>query len=184
MARRLSKIVTRTGDDGTTGLGDGSRTVKDSPRVEALGEIDELNSQIGLVIALGAPSEHRPLLQEIQQRLFDAGGELSLPGRQLLGDPALLALEQRLDALNQELPPLTEFVLPGGCPAAAACHVARSVCRRAERRLVRLGRQEQVNSTLLKYMNRLSDLLFVLARCLARSADPQEILWQPPEKTP
>ena len=183
MAKRLSKIVTRTGDDGTTGLGDGSRTVKDSPRVEALGELDELNSQIGLVTALGAPAEFRQLLQEIQQRLFDAGGELSLPGRQLVGEPALLALEQRLDALNRDLPPLSEFVLPGGCPAAAACHVARSVCRRAERRLIRLARQEQVNSTLLKYLNRLSDLLFVLARCLARGADPREILWQPPEKT-
>lgn len=183
MAKRLSKIVTRTGDDGTTGLGDGSRTPKDSPRVEALGAIDELNSQIGLVIALGAPPELRQLLQEVQQRLFDAGGELSLVGPQLLGETALLALERQLEALNRDLPPLTEFVLPGGCPAAAACHVARSVCRRAERQLIRLGRQEQVHSTLLKYLNRLSDLLFVMARCLARDADPLEILWQPPEKT-
>jgi cob(I)alamin adenosyltransferase len=183
MAKRLSKIVTRTGDDGTTGLGDGSRTVKDSARVEALGDIDELNSQIGLVIALGGSAELRQLLQEVQQRLFDGGGELSLPGRQLLSESALLTLEQRLEALNRDLPPLTEFVLPGGCPAAAACHVARSVCRRAERSLVRLGREEPVNSTLQKYLNRLSDLLFVVARCLARDADPLEILWQPPEKT-
>jgi len=184
MAMRLTKIVTRSGDDGTTGLGDGSRTSKDSPRVEALGEIDELNSQIGLVIALGTPPNLRELLQEIQQRLFDAGGELSLPGRQLLGEPALLALEQRLEELNLGLPPLTEFVLPGGSPAAAACHVARSVCRRAERRLIWLGRQERVNPTLLKYLNRLSDLLFVVARCLARTANPQETLWQGPEKNP
>ena len=183
MAKRLSKIVTRTGDDGTTGLGDGSRTVKDSLRIEALGAIDELNSNVGLVIALGAPAEIRQLLQEVQQRLFDAGGELSLPGRQLLGEAALLALEQRLQILNRALPPLTEFVLPGGCPAAAACHVARSVCRRAERRVIQLGREEPLNSTLKKYLNRLSDLLFVVARCLARDADPLEILWQSPEKT-
>jgi cob(I)alamin adenosyltransferase len=183
MAKRLTKIVTRTGDDGTTGLGDGSRISKDSRRIEALGDVDELNSQIGLVIALGTPPGLGELLQEIQQRLFDAGAELSLPGHQLLGEPALLALEERLQAMNRDLPPLTEFVLPGGSPAAAACHVARSVCRRAERRLIRLGRREPVNATLLKYLNRLSDLLFVLARRLARGVDPQEPLWHPPEKT-
>ena len=182
MGNRLSKIVTRSGDDGSTGLADGSRLGKDSPRIEAMGAIDELNSQIGMARALGLPATLDQLLEKIQQRLFDCGGELALPGEQLLEPAAVVELDRALERLNAELPPLREFVLPGGPPAAAACHLARAQCRRAERRLVQLSRQERVHSALLQYFNRLSDLLFVLARTLSRGANPDEALWQAPEK--
>ncbi len=182
MGNRLSKIVTRGGDDGSTGLADGSRLAKDSPRIEAMGAIDELNSQLGMVRALGLPPGLDRLLEGIQQRLFDCGGELALPGEKLLQPASVLELDQALERFNAELPPLREFVLPGGPPAAAACHLARTQCRRAERRLVQLSRQEPVQSALLQYFNRLSDLLFVLARTLSRGANPVETLWQAPEK--
>ena len=182
MGNRLNKIVTRTGDDGSTGLADGSRLGKDSPRIEAMGAIDELNSQLGMARALGPPPALDRLLEGVQQRLFDCGGELALPGKQLLQPAAVRELDQALEHLNAELPPLREFVLPAGPPVAAACHLARAQCRRAERRLVQLSRQERVHSALLQYFNRLSDLLFVLARTLSRRANPDETLWQSPEK--
>jgi cob(I)alamin adenosyltransferase len=179
MAKRLTRIYTRTGDNGTTGLGDGSRLDKDSPRVEAMGSIDELNSLIGLLLADDLPEGVRAVLAPLQHRLFDLGGELAVPGAEIARDDWVTALEQALDAFNADLPPLDNFVLPGGNPAAAHCHLARSVCRRAERDLLRLSRAEPVNSASLKYLNRLSDLLFVIARLLARHDGGQEILWQP-----
>lgn len=182
MGNRLTKIVTRSGDNGDTGLADGSRLAKDHPRIEALGAIDELNSQLGMVRAFGLPADLDCLVQEIQQRLFDCGGELALPGSQLLRPEAVTALEQTIENLNTQLPPLREFLLPGGPPNAAACHLARAQCRRAERRLVQLSRQEQLHSVLLRFFNRLSDLLFVLARQLSRGAGADETQWQPPEK--
>jgi cob(I)alamin adenosyltransferase len=177
VGHRLSKIYTRTGDDGSTGLGDGSRIPKDSLRVEALGTLDELNSQIGLVLALEAPSLAREALDEIQHLLFDLGGELSLPDRRFIEARHTLWLEQQLDLLNDPLPPLKEFILPGGSPAAAACHVARAVCRRAERILAALQRQEALNPHALAFINRLSDYLFVAARVLAREQGG-EVLWR------
>lgn len=182
MGKRLTKIATRTGDDGSTGLADGSRLGKDSPRIEAIGVVDELNSQLGMVRALGLPPDLDRFLEQVQQRMFDCGGELALPGRQLLEPTAVIQLERMLESLNAELPPLRDFVLPVGPPNAAACHLARAQCRRAERRLVQLSRHEPVNSCLLQYFNRLSDLLFVLARTLSRSAAPIEAQWQAPEK--
>lgn len=179
MPKRLTRIYTRTGDDGSTGLADGSRLAKDSLRVEALGSVDELNSQLGVVLALIPPSGLSEPLQQIQHRLFDLGGELALPGSQVLDDALTEGLERNLDALNAELPPLTEFVLPGGNLPAAQCHLARTVCRRAERALLRLSRQEPVNSASLRYLNRLSDLLFVMARLLARTDGGEEAQWQP-----
>lgn len=178
MGNRLSRIYTRTGDTGDTGLGDGSRTAKDSPRVEAFGSVDELNSHIGLLIAQPAvPSDIRAALTETQHELFDLGGELCIPGHQAIGDAHVARLERALDALNADLPPLEEFVLPGGNVAAATAHVARAVCRRAERRVVSLARTEPVNAPAIAYLNRLSDLLFVIARVLAR-ADGGEVLWR------
>lgn len=178
MGNRLSKIYTRTGDAGDTGLGDGSRTAKDSPRVEAFGSVDELNSHIGLLVAQPAvPSDIRAALTETQHELFDLGGELCIPGHQAIGDAHVARLERALDALNADLPPLKEFVLPGGNAAAATAHVARAVCRRAERRVVSLARSEPVNAPVIAYLNRLSDLLFVIARVLAR-ADGGEVLWR------
>lgn len=179
MAPRLTRIYTRTGDDGTTGLGDGTRVEKDSPRIEAVGTVDELNSLIGAVLAVEVPEPVRTVLTAIQHDLFDLGGELALPGRVTISPEQVAGLERTLDALNAGLPTLREFILPGGGPAAALCHVARSVCRRAERRVVTLGRAEPVNALSRHYLNRLSDLLFVLARVLARAQGGVEALWEP-----
>lgn len=179
MGHRLSRITTRTGDDGTTGLGDGGRVPKDHPRIVALGEVDELNSVLGLALAEPLPEAVRAPLREAQQRLFDLGGELSVPGRRILGAEDVEALDTALERLNADLPPLKEFVLPGGGRAAAACHLARAVCRRAERALVALDREEAINPEALRYLNRLSDLLFVCARAAARAAGEPETLWHP-----
>lgn len=178
MGHRLSKIYTRTGDDGTTGLGDGSRTGKDSLRVEAFGAVDELNGLLGQLLSLQPPAEVASELVTIQHELFDLGGELCIPGHTLIADGQVRRLEQCLDRLNADLPPLKEFILPGGTPAAAVCHVARSVCRRAERRVVALARVEPVNDPGRHYLNRLSDLLFVMARWLNRAAGVGDVLWQ------
>jgi cob(I)alamin adenosyltransferase len=179
MGHRLSKIYTRTGDDGTTGLGTGKRVRKDSARVEAFGTVDELNSHIGLILAANdlAPGVH-DCLTRIQHQLFDVGGELCLPGEMAMGADAVEGLESLLDGFNADLPPLKDFVLPGGSLEAAVCHVARSVCRRAERRIWALARDEEVNEQILKYLNRLSDLLFVLARVLNRNSGHAEPLWK------
>ena len=179
MGNRLSKIYTRTGDDGTTGLGDGSRVPKDSARVEAYGTVDELNSCIGVLLAVtGLPDEVRACLTEVQHELFDMGGELCIPGHQAIVAQQVSRLERELDEFNERLPPLKEFILPGGGPAAAACHVARAVARRAERRVWTLARSETVGPEVMKYLNRLSDLLFVLARVLARHERGTEVLWR------
>jgi cob(I)alamin adenosyltransferase len=178
MGHRLSKIYTRTGDDGTTGLGDGKRTRKDSLRVEAYGTVDELNSVVGLVLAGDVPPDVRNALTRVQHRLFDLGGELSVPGFEALTEKHVQALERLLDGFNAELPPLKEFILPGGNIGAAHCHLARTVCRRAERRVTTLAAEESINPWVLKYLNRLSDLLFVLARVIARADGGQEVLWQ------
>lgn len=179
MGYRLSKIYTRTGDDGTTGLGDGTRVPKDDPRIEINGTLDELNSLVGLILTEPVPAEVRELLVTAQHELFDLGGELCVPGREVLGETSVARLEQALDRLNATLAPLKEFVLPGGCRAAALTHVARAVARRAERRLLSLARTEKVNPVALKYLNRLSDLLFVTARYLNAQAGHPEPLWQP-----
>ena len=169
MGNRLSKIYTRTGDDGSTGLGDGSRVAKENLRVEAYGTVDEANSAVGMVLAVaGLPAAIRRCLTEVQHDLFDLGGELCIPGHRMITPAHVDRLETELDGFNEALPPLKEFILPGGGPAAAACHVARTVCRRAERRCWSLARVEEVAPDALKYLNRLSDLLFVLARVLAR----------------
>ncbi|MDX9874183.1 MAG: cob(I)yrinic acid a,c-diamide adenosyltransferase [Spongiibacteraceae bacterium] len=183
MGFRLSRIYTRTGDDGTTAVADGSRVSKDHARIEAIGAVDELNSVIGMLVAeLPVDDEfHAPLLA-IQHVLFNIGGELAMPGEQLVAAEAAAELEQQLDALNERLPPLENFVLPGGSRAAAICHQARSVCRRAERRLVALTRQAPVTEESRRYLNRLSDLLFVMARLLARRNGAQEVLWQQPPR--
>ena len=177
MGHRLSKIYTRTGDGGTTGLGDGSRVDKDSARVQALGEVDELNCLVGAILVHPVEAEMRGCLQDVQHALFDIGGELSIPGAALVDDGYVVGLERRLDAFNADLPPLKEFILPGGGPAAVACHVARAVCRRAERRMVEAARSGEVSEVSRRYVNRLSDLLFVLARVLARSGEG-EVLWE------
>jgi cob(I)alamin adenosyltransferase len=180
MGNRLSKIYTRTGDDGTTGLGDGKRVAKNSARVEAMGDADELNSQIGLLLA-GAdlPEGIRATLTRVQHELFELGGELSIPGYVRISDEMVAQLETELDALNEALPPLKEFILPGGARPAAQCHVARAVCRRAERRLVAMARTDTVSPAALKYLNRLSDLLFVIARSVNRALGKPDVLWQP-----
>src|SRR5881409_135333 len=178
MGHRLSKITTRTGDAGETGLGDGSRVPKDSPRVRALGDIDELNSAIGVLLAEELPPELRDALGAIQHDLFDLGGELSIPGHALLGDAHVAHLEERLEAWNAGLPPLKEFILPGGTRAAALAHLARTVCRRAERSLVALSSSEKVADPARIYLNRLSDLLFVLGRALNREGGRGDVLWQ------
>ncbi len=180
MGHRLSKIYTRTGDDGSTGLGDGSRASKTSPRVEAMGDVDELNSQIGLLLAeTYLPAEMRPPLTRIQHELFELGGELSIPGYARISEAMVSALEADLDALNETLPPLKEFILPGGSRPAAQCHLARAVCRRAERRLVAMSKAETVTPAALMYLNRLSDLLFVLCRAINRALGHADVLWQP-----
>lgn len=178
MGKRLSKIYTRTGDDGTTGLGDGSRVAKDSLRVEAYGSVDEANSAIGMVLAVGVlPTEMSDCLIEVQHDLFELGGELCLPGYEALQEHYIERLETALDKFNEDLPPLKEFILPGGGPAAAACHLARTVVRRAERRVLSLAAEATVRDTLVHYLNRLSDLLFVIARQAARLESGQEVLW-------
>lgn len=180
MGKRLTKIYTRTGDDGNTGLGTGERVPKDSLRMVAIGTVDELNSAIGMTIATtGTGADVAACLGIIQHELFDLGGELSVPGRTVIDDAAVTQLEMTLDRFNAELPPLRDFILPGGNAAAAACHVARSLCRRAERRAWALARAEAVNPASLRYLNRLSDLLFVLARVLARQDGGSEVLWHP-----
>jgi len=178
MGHRLSKIYTRTGDKGTTGLGDGSRTGKDSARVAAMGDVDELNSLVGVLLCEELPAEVRELLTGVQHDLFDLGGELSVPGAAFLkaGQPA--RLETAIDRYNAELQPLKEFILPGGSRAAALAHLARAVCRRAERVVVALARDKPVAETTRQYLNRLSDLLFVLARWLNRAAGSGDVLWQ------
>ncbi|MDK2777146.1 MAG: cob(I)yrinic acid a,c-diamide adenosyltransferase [Pseudomonadota bacterium] len=179
MGNRLSKIATRTGDGGETGLGDGSRVSKGSERIHTIGDVDELNSWIGLLRAeLSNSDELQPLLNQIQHDLFDLGGELSVPGFKALSEELLQDLEDNLEALNETLPPLKDFILPGGNRAAAHAHMARTVCRRAERSMVELGLCEAVNNLGLRYLNRLSDLMFVMARALARRDNGQEILWQ------
>ena len=179
MGNRLSKIYTRTGDDGSTGLGDGTRVPKDGARVEAYGTVDELNSVVGVLLAVpGLPPAVADCLTEVQHELFDLGGELCIPGHQMIRAEQVTRLEQALDGFNEALPPLREFILPGGGPAAAACHLARTVARRAERRAWALSRAEPVNPELLKYLNRLSDLLFVIARVLARHERGAEVLWK------
>ena len=177
MGNRLSKIYTRTGDDGTTGLGDGTRVAKDSARVTAYGTVDEANSAIGLLLAAELPDGVRELLTRIQHQLFDLGGELCIPGHAAVFDADVDALEARLDHYNDDLPPLKDFILPGGGEAAARCHIARTVVRRAERDAVTLSRHDAVRPQAIRYLNRLSDLLFVLARVLARSSGHGEVLW-------
>lgn len=177
MGNRLSKIYTRTGDDGSTGLGDGSRIAKDSARVTAYGTVDEANSTIGLVLASELPDVVREQLVAIQHQMFDLGGELCIPGHAAIFDADIDRLEQWLDGHNEELPPLKDFILPGGGEAAARCHIARTVVRRAERETVTLARLDSVRPEAVRYLNRLSDLLFVLARVLARASGHGEVLW-------
>ncbi len=184
MGHRLSKITTRTGDAGETGLGDGSRVPKDSARVRALGDIDELNSVLGMLVAEEVPDEIRTALTQVQQDLFDLGGEISIPGHAIVGDAHVLRLEQHLQAWNEGLPPLKEFILPGGSRAAAAAHLARAVCRRAERSVVALGRKENVGAHARRFLNRLSDLLFVAARLLNRHAGRDDVQWRHERKKP
>lgn len=178
MGNRLSKIYTRTGDAGTTGLSGGERTPKDSLRIDVIGEVDELNCAVGMVRAHQIRPEIQTVLSEVQHKLFDLGGELSMPGYQAIAADDVALLEQELDGFNAELPPLKEFILPGGGPAAAACHLARAICRRAERRLVALARDETINAQGQAYINRLSDLLFVVSRILARDEGGSEVLWR------
>lgn len=178
MGKRLSRIYTRTGDDGTTGLSDGSRVDKDAERIAALGDVDELNSTIGVLLSETLPEAIASALAIVQHDLFDLGGELSLPGHAIVSEGYVARLEQELDQLNETLPPLAEFILPGGTRAAAAAHVARAVCRRAERSLVALSRVESVSPLLLQYVNRLSDLLFVMCRALNAAAGRPDVLWQ------
>jgi cob(I)alamin adenosyltransferase len=189
MGNRLSKIYTRTGDDGTTGLGDGTRVAKDSARVAAYGTVDEANCAIGLVLASHAPSAPLPdgireLLTTVQHQLFDLGGELCIPGHAAIQDADVDALERALDAYNADLPPLKEFILPGGGEAAARCQLARTIVRRAERGVVTLARDEAVRPQAGRYLNRLSDLLFVLARVLARASGEGEVLWKHDRRKP
>ncbi len=179
MGHRLSKIYTRTGDDGTTGLAGGDRVDKDCSRIEAIGEVDEINCQIGVVLTYPLTEKVNEVLGRVQHELFDLGGELAMPDHTAISTDHISALESDLDALNFELPPLKEFILPGGSSAAAACHLARAICRRAERRLVTLSREEPVSEHLPHYINRLSDLLFVAARIIARADGGSEVLWQP-----
>ena len=179
MANRLTKIVTRTGDGGTTGLGDGSRVGKDAPRVEVMGNLDELNCAIGAVLAEPLPEVVAAALRGVQNDLFDLGGEICIPGRAALWDVHVNELDQRIETLREPLAPLRDFVLPGGTRAAAACHLARAVCRRAERSLVALGHAEAVSALSIQYLNRLSDLLFLAARTLNAAAGASEPLWRP-----
>jgi cob(I)alamin adenosyltransferase len=178
MGYRLSKIYTRTGDAGTTGLGDGTRVPKDAPRIAALGDVDELNAVIGLLLCEELPGEVRKLLLGVQHDLFDLGGELSVPGGAFLKATQPQRLETEIDRYNADLPRLKEFILPGGTRAAALTHHARTVCRRAERAVVTLAQTETVSAPARQYLNRLSDLLFVLARWLNHHAGHGDVLWQ------
>jgi cob(I)alamin adenosyltransferase len=182
MGNRLSKIATRTGDKGTTGLGDGSRTEKDSLRIHAIGEVDELNSQIGVLLCEELPDALRQELLSIQHDLFDMGGELCIPGYTMITEPQVARLDALLEKYNVDLPPLKDFILPGGSRAAAIAHVCRTVCRRAERAIVSLGKSEKVNDMPRQYMNRLSDLLFVLSRVLNRFAGGTDVQWEKDRK--
>ena len=178
MGNRLSKIVTRTGDGGDTGLTGGARVPKTHARVQAMGDVDELNSQLGVLLALKLPKPLRATLTRIQHELFNLGGELSMPGTALVKEADLLALEADVEALNRTLPPLKDFVLPGGTPAAAAAHLARAICRRAERAVWAVNEREPLNPAAPRYLNRLSDFLFVAARTLARAKGARETQWQ------
>jgi cob(I)alamin adenosyltransferase len=178
MGHRLSKIVTRTGDAGETGLGDGSRVPKDAPRIEAIGAVDELNSVLGTLLAESLPRAIAKCLTDVQHDLFDLGGELSIPGYVAVTEAHVTRLEEEVEAFNADLPPLKEFILPGGTRAAALAHVGRTVCRRAERSLIRLAAAEAVSGHSRVYLNRLSDLLFVLARALNRAGGHPDVLWQ------
>ena len=182
MGNRLSKIATRTGDRGETGLGDGSRVPKDHPRVAAMGDVDELNSALGVMLAEEIPAELRTAFSQVQQDLLDLGGELSIPGHSLLKEARVEALEKHLEAWNKDLAPLKEFILPGGSRAAASAHLARTVCRRAERSVVALakkeGMREAVSEPARRYLNRLSDLLFVTGRVLNRAAGVGDVQWR------
>lgn len=178
MGHRLSKIYTRTGDDGTTGLGDGSRVPKYSVRVEAYGTVDEANSSLGVLLAMSSiPDAVRTCLTDVQHDLFELGGELCIPGHAAVTQAHIDRLESDLDGFNEDLPMLKEFILPGGSPAAAACHLARTVVRRAERRVATLAGAEDIRPETGMYLNRLSDLLFVIARVLARADNGEEVLW-------
>jgi cob(I)alamin adenosyltransferase len=178
MGKRLTQIATRTGDDGTTGLGDGTRTRKDSLRVKAMGSVDELNSMLGLLLTESMPDEVRRDLLDMQHDLFDLGGELSIPGFTMVKAEQVARLDARLAHYNAALPRLEEFILPGGARSAAVAHVCRATCRRAERDLVELATHEKVNEAPRQYLNRLSDLLFVLARVLNRESGGADVLWQ------
>lgn len=178
MGNRLSKITTRKGDDGSTGLGDGSRTTKDSHRIDSIGQVDELNSTIGVLLTEPMPAGVREALIDVQHDLFDLGGELCIPGSENLPEQRVKRLDALIETYNADLPSLKEFILPGGSRAAALAHVGRTVCRRAERSLVALGREESIRPACGQYLNRLSDLLFVLARVLNREAGGKEVLWE------
>ena len=175
---RLSKIVTRTGDAGTTGLGDGSRTQKDSLRIHAIGEVDELNSNLGVLLCEEMPDTIRQTLLDVQNDLFDLGGELCLPGMNVIKDAQVERLEELVEIFNADLPMLKEFILPGGSRAASLAHVCRTICRRAERAIVRLSTAESTSDASRRYVNRLSDLLFILGRVLNRAAGRGDVLWQ------
>ena len=179
MGHRLSKIYTRTGDNGTTGLADGSRIDKDDPRVEAYGTVDELNSLIGLILTSELPDDVSEMLISIQHTLFNLGASMSYPGSPDTSEAQITELEQWLDKLNADLPPLKEFILPGGALAASHCHVARTVCRRAERRVITLNKTTPIPENSVKFLNRLSDLLFVMARYINATNQHPEPLWQP-----
>jgi cob(I)alamin adenosyltransferase len=178
MGNRLSKIATRTGDQGTTGLGDGSRTDKDSMRIQVMGDIDELNAHMGLLLCEALPHGLAQALLSIQHDLFDLGGELCIPGYRLISETQVANLDALLEKYNADLPPLQEFILPGGSRAAALAHICRTVCRRAERRLVSLGKAETIHPHPRQYLNRLSDLMFVLSRVLNRFAGGNDVLWE------
>jgi cob(I)alamin adenosyltransferase len=178
MGHRLSKIATRTGDRGETGLGDGTRVAKDSARIQALGDIDELNSSIGVLLAEKMPAKLREALLQVQHGLFDLGGELCIPGHSMITEAHVAQLDGLLADHNKGIPPLKEFILPGGTRAAALAHFARTVCRRAERSVVALGRAEPVGERARQYLNRLSDLLFVLGRALNRAGKRGDVLWR------
>ena len=178
MGKRLTQIATRTGDDGTTGLGDGTRVDKDALRVHAMGDVDELNSVLGLLVCHDVPDDVRAALSDIQHDLFDVGGELSIPGYTMVTEAQVAVLDDWLATYNAQLPRLEEFILPGGSPAAGIAHIARTVARRAERAVVALGKTEPVRVELRHYLNRLSDLLFVFARVLNRHAGGSDVQWQ------
>ncbi len=184
MGHRLSKIYTRTGDKGTTALGNNQRVAKNHPRIEAIGAVDEINGWLGLLLAHDLSKPFSQALTRIQHELFDLGGELSIPPTAIINGAQVQALEQLLDKLNEQLPPLKEFILPGGTVTASLCHLTRTTCRRAERRLVSLAQEDMVNPESLKYLNRLSDVLFVMARVLTREAGASEILWKKSQSPP